>query len=647
MGKKESEESVSGKRDSNKSKKVHMHKRRVKRKGPRNSLWMWTSFILAAVLIITLTTDNFAGNNTPAELTDDIDNIISKVDDTELTAALNDIKNDLIEADSIYAELSAKNESPKKPPITGDATASETEEETSGSGAKSSVDMQFYVMSQCPYGTQVVDAIAPVKEKLGSSLDLMIDYIFYPEASYAGKEDQFCVDGLCSMHGVPEVNGNIVQLCAMKYNPDSYLKMLLCQYKDAGAIPGNWETCAENNGLDVESIKGCFEGEEGKELARASSKKASDAGATGSPTILMNGAPYSGGRTETDFMRAICNAFEGERPKACADVPEPVKLGMIALSSEECTACDTSQIEQVSKQLFPGLEVREVDISSAEGKKLLDKYSIELLPAYLFERNITQTDTWKSRPQLQSAFEEIKDTFKLRDSQTGASYYADEEKREEAERIPKEALGVVADDNMPQLDFFVMSFCPYGIQAENGIIPVQETLGDSAEFVPHFVIYPSGTGCRTDSDGTKYCSMHGAGELEEDIRQLCIYNEDKANFFPYIKKIAEGYEAGEISSSNIESKWKDIAEEVGVDTAKVEECYNDSDRVLEMLRAESELNQLLGVQGSPTIFIEGSEFSGGRSPAAYQAALCSKFTDAPAECEEALSDSGAAASGSC
>ena len=38
---------------------------------------------------------------------------------------------------------------------------------TSGDRAK----LEFYVMSQCPYGTQVEDAIAPVLETLGDSVE--------------------------------------------------------------------------------------------------------------------------------------------------------------------------------------------------------------------------------------------------------------------------------------------------------------------------------------------------------------------------------------------------------------------------------------------------------------------------------------------
>jgi hypothetical protein len=37
--------------------------------------------------------------------------------------------------------------------------------------------LEMFVMSQCPYGVEVVNAIAPVKKQLGAALDLKVNYI--------------------------------------------------------------------------------------------------------------------------------------------------------------------------------------------------------------------------------------------------------------------------------------------------------------------------------------------------------------------------------------------------------------------------------------------------------------------------------------
>lgn len=601
-------------------------------------VWMWSAVVLAILLVGSLATGGFQS----VGLDDTIKTLDSEIKATSSEAvkvALTDARDKIQEAQVEISKVESTSSS--KTPSAG----------TSESFDGDQVVLEMYVMSQCPYGTQVVDAIAPVKKELGDALDLRVDYIFYDQSQYSGRESQYCVDDLCGMHGVPEVEGNIVQLCAQKYSPDLWLDMAVCQNENMKAIPGNWEKCAKDNGLNVEAIKSCFEGEEGKELARESSARAKARQASGSPTIFLSDKPYQGGRTDKDFLRSVCNAFDGERPQACNEIPEPVKFDMIVLNDELCDSCSPAQIEGVSAQLFPGVKSRTVDVNSEEGKELVAKYGIELAPAYIFGSEITTTETWEARAQIQGAFEELSDgKYKLLDSQTGAEWFIDPVKRKEALEKPIQLLGV--EEGKPQLDFFVMSFCPFGIQAENGIIPVQEMIGDAAKFVPRFVIYGSGNGCITDDDGSQFCSLHGREELDEDIRQMCIWQEEPDKFFPYIKLVADGYGDKTITQSNIVNKWEDLATSVGIDTAKINACFNDEARVKEMLRKESNLNKELGVRGSPSIFVDGQAYKGGRTAGAYQSAICAKFPEgeAPAACDIPLMDDSSAAAapaGSC
>ena len=87
----------------------------------------------------------------------------------------------------------------------------------------------------------VLDCLAPVLEELGGAIDFNLDYI-------ATKN----VDGTFqSLHGEPEVQGNIVQLCAIEHEPENAMKMITCMNTNAQAIPGNWEDCAKEAELDA------------------------------------------------------------------------------------------------------------------------------------------------------------------------------------------------------------------------------------------------------------------------------------------------------------------------------------------------------------------------------------------------------------
>src|SRR3989338_9808766 len=70
----------------------------------------------------------------------------------------------------------------------------------------SGVVVDLYVMSQCPYGVQAEQAFESLIEDIGDEFTLNINYI--------GRGD---ADNLESLHGENEVNGNIIKLCAKKY----------------------------------------------------------------------------------------------------------------------------------------------------------------------------------------------------------------------------------------------------------------------------------------------------------------------------------------------------------------------------------------------------------------------------------------------
>ncbi|MBT7902691.1 thioredoxin domain-containing protein [Candidatus Woesearchaeota archaeon] len=199
--------------------------------------------------------------------------------------------------------VSAKLDNALTPLSSSSVAAAETLELAPGA-----IEVQFYVMSQCPYGVQVEDAIKPVLDTLGNNVDFKLDFIGN------GVPGAFQ-----SLHGQPEVDGNKVQICAAKYFPGSYMEMVACMNKNMKAIPGNWEECAASAGLDLNTVRTCYEGGEGDELLAESFQKASAAGARGSPTIFVNGEPYKGGRTAEAFQQAICAEFS-DAPEACGEV---------------------------------------------------------------------------------------------------------------------------------------------------------------------------------------------------------------------------------------------------------------------------------------------------------------------------------------
>ncbi|MFH1890434.1 MAG: hypothetical protein ABIJ91_02625 [Candidatus Kuenenbacteria bacterium] len=131
--------------------------------------------------------------------------------------------------------------------------------------------LDIFVMSQCPYGTQALNVMQEVLGNFGSNMDFHINYIASenPDGTFQ------------SLHGQPEVDENIRELCAIKHYPTSYMDYIWCRNKD---IQGDYSPCANN----FPKIKTCFNSSEGKQLHSENIKLAESLGIGASPTWMVN-----------------------------------------------------------------------------------------------------------------------------------------------------------------------------------------------------------------------------------------------------------------------------------------------------------------------------------------------------------------------
>ncbi|MDI6825621.1 MAG: thioredoxin domain-containing protein [Candidatus Aenigmarchaeota archaeon] len=193
---------------------------------------------------------------------------------------------------------------------------------------------------------------------------------------------------------------------------------------------------------------------------------------------------------------------------------------------------------------------------------------------------------------------------------------------ETATTVPEKFEPKKTDKPVAQL--FVMSFCPYGIQAEKAMKPVVDLLDGKASIEPHFIVSVSGTTVN---------SLHGEKEANEDMRQACIWkNYGQATFWTYVD-----YIDNKCSLDTVDTCWKDAAKAAKVDVAKIENCFKTEG--LTLMRAEEALSNQNGVTGSPTLIINGARYNGARTPEAYKQAICSAFNKPPSECSKTLSES--------
>lgn len=166
----------------------------------------------------------------------------------------------------------------------------------------------------------------------------------------------------------------------------------------------------------------------------------------------------------------------------------------------------------------------------------------------------------------------------------------------------------------PQVELFVMTHCPYGTQAEKGLIPAIKSLGTNVDVKIRFVHY----------------FMHGDKEEKETYNQVCIREEQSLKYWDYLSCFLASS-----GSADDTSKCLDTAK---VDKTKLNTCLsNDYKKAKEYYEVDKGLSNQYGVQGSPTLVINGAQVDSGRSSDALKVSICSAFNTAPSVCSEKLS----------
>lgn len=222
----------------------------------------------------------------------------------------------------------------------------------------------------------------------------------------------------------------------------------------------------------------------------------------------------------------------------------------------------------------------------------------------------------------------------------------DEVASQKAQADEADGESAAANAEIPKQDkaaaeLYVMAFCPYGVQAEEALLPVFELLKDKADINIRYIASIEG------DDISAVKSLHGPIEGIEDARQLCVAkNYDSATLWKYVSEINKNCYAIYRQGDDIYKKcWQAAAKTAKADVNKIDKCVTGEGAGL--IKAEDEAATASGVSGSPTLIINGVKYNGSRTADGFKTAICSGFTTPPAECSETLDATAAAASGGC
>lgn len=171
--------------------------------------------------------------------------------------------------------------------------------------------VELFVMSHCPYGTQMEKAMLPVAKLLDDKIDFEIKFVNY------------------AMHGEKEVEEQLRQYCIQKEQNEKYISYLECFLKD-----GESETCLTSEEIDEGMLGTCFLDSDAEygiydSLNDKSTwtsgrfpsfaiyeEDCSEYDIAGSPNLVINGTKVSVMRSQSAILDTICSTFI-EQPEEC------------------------------------------------------------------------------------------------------------------------------------------------------------------------------------------------------------------------------------------------------------------------------------------------------------------------------------------
>ena len=181
-------------------------------------------------------------------------------------------------------------------------------------------EVKLFVMSYCPFGTQIEKGILPVLNLLGSKIKFNLEFVNYSMHNSKASNDR------------KELDENLRQYCIAKNQPTQLNTYLGCFLKKG---QGTEAACLASSGINAAQVASCaaqadtqfnvtkdfndestYQGQFPKfEINQADNVKYA---VQGSPTLVINGTTVAAtSRDSESLLKTICSGFTNP-PKECS-----------------------------------------------------------------------------------------------------------------------------------------------------------------------------------------------------------------------------------------------------------------------------------------------------------------------------------------
>jgi len=455
------------------------------------------------------------------------------------------------------------------------------------------INVDLFVMSQCPHAAQVENVFYMLSQRLKDKMKLNLYFI--------ASED--IKGNILSPQGPAEVEEDMRQLAILKFFPDKFWTYINSRNTDY--TKPEWKAHAYMADIDARQLESLMD-TKGKDLLRENIQKAASLGVNASPTIYINGKKYEGSRSFPSLFLKLAKESGDKQVSAslprCFSDTDCMGSNSVGICRDPATAgarCEPldvylriidikdkayvhDQAYNAIKRSLPGLKVSFLDYRSDEARSIIEKVSAQTLPVYLISSSVEKIK------DLNRAFSQIISAGQDKIKQGGREYYLVNNTRDavrfylKRERKPR------------HMDLFVMSKCPFGIKAEQVIYPIARKAGISLD-IRYIANFRPNSGPASGKKAYALSSLHGQTEVEEDIRQLCARKYFPQKYFDYILDRNKDISNPHWEKAAVAMLGKDAE-------AAIKKCQSQEGEKL--LEEDMGLAEELHINASPTILWE-------------------------------------------
>ena len=542
--------------------------------------------------------------------------------------------------------------------------------------------LEAFIVSRCPYGLQMQRIMAETISKLPQAKD-------YLKVRYLGSVAN---NTITSMHGDEEARENLRQMCIREEQDSKYWDYVSCYMKE-----GKSAECLKSSSIDEGSLSACVnDRSRGLAYAQKDFDLANKFNISGSPTLTLNSKIASefdfatntiNGRSPEALKELLCCGFN-EKPSFCyVQLNETQAITMFQVNAPitTTTAAAEQNAGKIISLIQPGLKnpaqamlITDATIDSAvsEYRPLLvlvgftdscgycrlfnvtiselarelqgqiffgminthknndtkAKYNITGVPTALIFKDGKLADKIIGDTDKSNVVAKLKGIEpKLNTSKVKTVKAASTKKAPAKPKLTPEQVCVnMTKSDQPLLQAFVVSKCPFGLQMQR---IMADMISESRDTEKYLRVRYIGS---LDPVNNTIKSMHGELEAQENLRQICIREEQPDKYWDYVRCYMR------------EGKSADCQKSVSLDVDKMNSCTNDSARGLVYAQKDFELANKSKITGSPTMLmndkiVKESDFAtnttASRSPEAVKELLCCGFSKEPSFCSMEMNQS--------